>query len=57
MTDISKDIAIAILLIIALVGFISGEFIISSTLFAVTTIVSNLKVNRKRARDSQLSWD
>jgi uncharacterized membrane protein YhaH (DUF805 family) len=57
MTDISKDIAIAILVIIALVGFISGEFIISSTLFAVTTIVSNLKVNRKRARDSQLSWD
>jgi len=57
MTDITKDIAIAILVIIALVGFISGEFIISSTLFAVTTIVSNLKVNRKRARDSQLSWD
>ena len=57
MTDISKDIAIAILVIIALVGFISGEFIISSALFAATTIVSNLKVNHKRARDGQLSWD
>jgi len=57
MNDISKDIAIAVLVIIALVGFISGEFIISSALFAVTTIVSNLKVNRKRARDGQLSWD
>jgi hypothetical protein len=57
MTDISKDIAIAILVIIALVGFISGEFIISSALFAATTIVSNLKVNRKRARDGHLSWD
>jgi uncharacterized membrane protein YhaH (DUF805 family) len=57
MSNIGKDIAIAILVIIALVGFISGEFIISSTLFAVTTIVSNLKVNRKRARDGQLSWD
>jgi len=57
MSDIGKDIAIAILFIIALVGFISGEFIISSTLFAATTIVSNLKVNRKRAKDGQLSWD
>ena len=57
MSNIGKDIAIAILVIIALVGFISGEFIISSALFAVTTIVSNLKVNRKRARDGQLSWD
>ncbi len=57
MSDIRKDIAIAILFIIALVGFISGEFIISSTLFAATTIVSNLKVNRKRARDGQFSWD
>ena len=57
MTDISKDIAIAILVIIALVGFISGEFIISSALFAATTIVSNLKVNGKRARDGHLSWD
>ena len=57
MTDISKDIAIALLVIIALVGFISGEFIISSTLFAATTIVSNLKANRKRTRDGQLLWD
>jgi len=57
MTDISKDIAIAILVIIALVGFISGEFIISSTLFAATTIVSNLKASRKRTRDGQLLWD
>jgi CheY-specific phosphatase CheX len=57
MNDIGKDIAIAILVIIGLVGFISGEFIISSTLFAVTTIVSHLKVNRQRAKDGQLSWD
>ena len=57
MNDISKDIAIAVLVIIGLVGFISGEFIISSTLFAVTTIVSLLKVNRKRVREGQLSWD
>ena len=57
MNDISKDIAIAVLVIIGLVGFISGEFIISSTLFAATTIVSNLKVKRKRARDGQFSWD
>ncbi len=57
MNDISKDIAVAILFIIALVGFISGEFIISSTLFAATTIVSNLKASRKRIRDGQLSWD
>jgi hypothetical protein len=35
MSDLSKDILIAMLFLTGLVGFISGEFIISSTLFGI----------------------
>jgi len=40
-----------------LLGFISGEFIISSTLFASAAIASNVKVNSKRGKAGQFSWD
>ena len=42
MSDLQKDILIGILVITGLIGFISGEFIISSTLFAAAAIASNL---------------
>ena len=41
MSDLSKDILIAMLFLTGLVGFISGEFIISSTLFATTAVAGN----------------
>jgi CheY-specific phosphatase CheX len=57
MNDLYKDILIGTVFVIGLLGFISGEFIISSTLFASAAIASNVKVNSKRGKASQLSWD
>ena len=57
MSQLSKDILIGILFITGLVGFISGEFIISSTLFLASAIASNMNVNRKRTKADQLLWD
>ena len=57
MNDLSKDILITVLFLIGLTGFISGEFIISSTLFAAAAIAGNVSVKHKRAKTGQLSWD
>jgi hypothetical protein len=40
-----------------LLGFISGEFIISSTLFATAAIASNVTLNRKQANADHLPCD
>ncbi|MCK9622305.1 MAG: hypothetical protein M0R47_17425 [Methylobacter sp.] len=57
MSDFYKDILIGIVFITGLLGFISGEFIISSALFATAAIASNINLNRKRGRAGQFSWD
>ena len=55
MNDFYKDILIGTVFITGLVGFISGEFIISSTLFASAAIASNVKQNRKQDNNGHLS--
>jgi CheY-specific phosphatase CheX len=57
MSDLSKDISIGLLFLTGLVGFISGEFIISSCIFAAATIASNININHKRIKAGQLSWN
>ncbi|MGZ5029558.1 MAG: hypothetical protein ACXWAT_12185 [Methylobacter sp.] len=57
MSEIYKDILIAVVFVTGLLGFISGEFIISSALFATAAIASNINLNRKRGKAGQLSWD
>ncbi|MFI3156266.1 MAG: hypothetical protein QX199_08915 [Methylococcaceae bacterium] len=57
MSDLYKDILTGTVFITGLIGFISGEFIISSTLFASAAIASNVNVNRKRAKAGQLSCE
>jgi CheY-specific phosphatase CheX len=57
MSDFQKDILTGTVFVIGLLGFISGEFIISSTLFASAAIASNVNLNRKRVKSGQLSWD
>ncbi|SMG64851.1 secreted protein [methanotrophic bacterial endosymbiont of Bathymodiolus sp.] len=44
MTNLNKDITTATLFIAGLWGFISGQFIISTVLFASTTVLSNIAV-------------
>ena len=57
MNDLYKDILIGTVFAVGLVGFISGEFIISSTLFASAAIASNIKLNSKRDKAGQFLWD
>jgi hypothetical protein len=57
MNDLYKDILIGTVFITGLLGFLSGEFIISSTLFATAAIASNVNLNRKRGKAGQLSCE
>ena len=57
MNDFYKDILIGAVFITGLVGFISGEFIISSTLFASAAIASNVNLNRKQVKAGQFSCE
>ncbi len=57
MNDFYKDILIGTVFVIGLLGFISGEFIISSTLFASAAIASNVNLNRKRGKAEQFLCD
>ena len=53
MTDLQKDILTGALFLTGIVGFISGEFIISSTLFATASISSSLNFSRKEPKVGQ----
>jgi predicted ATP-grasp superfamily ATP-dependent carboligase len=56
MSNLSKDILIAALILIGITGFISGEFIISSAIFALAVIGSNIKTNNLHKKVGQLTW-
>ena len=53
MNNLHKDILTGTLFTIGLLGFISGEFIISSALFGTAAIASNINLNSKRAKSFQ----
>ncbi len=57
MNELSKDIIIAVIFISGLLGFVSGEFIISSTFFAIAAVASNVNLNSKRSKAEQLSCE
>lgn len=57
MNDLQKDILTGTIFITGLLGFISGEFIISSALFATSAIASNINLTRKKVRSGQLSCE
>ena len=57
MNDFFKDILIGAVFVLGLIGFISGEFIISSTLFAAAAVSGNLNSCRKRSNIGHLSFD
>ncbi len=47
MTDFRRDILIGLMFIVGIFGFISGEFIVSTIMFATAAIFSNIAVNRR----------
>ena len=56
MTNLTKDILLTALILIGITGFISGEFIISSAIFALAVIGSNIKTNNTHKKVGQLTW-
>ena len=48
MNDLYKDIATGLVFMPGILGFISGAFILSSALFAVAAIASNVNTTRKQ---------
>ena len=57
MSDFLKDLLIGVVFVTGLFGFISGEFIISSALFATAAVASNVNLNRKRDRAENFSCE
>ncbi|MBF6647288.1 MULTISPECIES: hypothetical protein [unclassified Methylobacter] len=57
MNDFYKDVLTGIVFVTGVLGFVSGEFIISSTLFATAAIASNVNLNRKRANAGHLQCE
>ncbi len=55
MTNLSKDILLTALILIGITGFISGEFIISSTIFASAVLASKIKANNSHKKIGQLT--
>ncbi|MDD5215095.1 MAG: hypothetical protein PHQ03_06115 [Methylococcales bacterium] len=47
MTTFYRDVLIGLMFIVGIVGFISGEFIVSTVLFASAAIFSNVYLNRQ----------
>ncbi|MCX7101767.1 MAG: hypothetical protein NTX38_09835 [Methylobacter sp.] len=47
MSDLRKDILIGLMFIVGIFGFISGEFVVSTIMFATAAILSNIAVSRK----------
>jgi hypothetical protein len=48
MTTLQRDILLGIIFITGITGFISGEFIVSTVLFASAAILSNIFLNRRQ---------
>ncbi|CAA9890136.1 conserved hypothetical protein [Candidatus Methylobacter favarea] len=47
MKDFQKDLLIGLMLVVGIIGFISGEFILSTVLFATAAIFSNIFLKRR----------
>lgn len=55
MSDLQKDVLNGLAFITGVIGFLSGEFIISSAIFAGTAIASNININRKISRKNRVN--
>ena len=45
MSDLRKDILIGLMFIVGIFGFISGEFVVSTNMFATAAMFSNIAVS------------
>ncbi len=56
MKNLPKDSGTAALIIFSIILFISGEYTISTSLFAIAIIALNIKNHGNRFKADQLSW-
>lgn len=49
MNDLQRDILIGLMFVTGIFGFISGEFVVSTVVFASAAIYSNIAINRQHA--------
>ena len=56
MSNLSKDILLTALILIGITGFISGEFIISSTILVSAALASKIKANNSHKKVGPLTW-
>jgi hypothetical protein len=56
MSNLNKDILLTAFILIGITGFISGEFIISSAIFALAAIGSYIKTDNTHKKVGQLTW-
>jgi hypothetical protein len=47
MKDLKRDVLIGLMFLTGIFGFISGEFIFSTVIFATAAVYSNLAINRQ----------
>ncbi|HEY8034848.1 MAG TPA: hypothetical protein VIF37_04590 [Methylobacter sp.] len=47
MTDFQRDILIGLMFVVGILGFISGEFIVSTIMFATAAIFTNIVLNHR----------
>ena len=47
MTDFQRDILTGLMFVVGILGFISGEFIVSTIMFATAAIFSNIVLSRR----------
>ena len=46
MKDMKRDVIISLMFLTGIFGFISGEFIFSTVIFAVASLYTNIAINR-----------
>ena len=57
MNDFMKDVLTGLVFLTGLLGFVSGQFIISSALFAIAAIASNINTNHNKPQTTQLACE
>jgi hypothetical protein len=53
MSDFQRDVLIGLMFLTGILGFISGEFIVSTLLFASAAIYSNIAMNKQLGQEIQ----
>ncbi|MCK5830380.1 MAG: hypothetical protein KAH20_08765 [Methylococcales bacterium] len=51
MSNLNKDISLGVLFITGIYGFMNGSFIVSTVIFAVAAVISNISFNQEKNKE------